>query len=163
MDSSSFKKKIEIIRKHQKFVPVQVVPLAKELGLQVYRASGWPDDLSGAIRRVSDDEGIEASSGYAIYVNKDHHINRRRFTIAHEIAHFVLHTDDIGDGLTDDAMYRSELGSSKEYQANDFAAQILMPSDALDKYRREGKESAFELSQIFEVSQSAMATRLKRL
>src|SRR3546814_18529596 len=52
---------------------------------------------------------------------------RRRFSIAHEIAYFALHRNLIGDGVTDDAMYRSNLSSAVEVQANRMAAGILMP------------------------------------
>ena len=49
-------------------------------------------------------------SGYAIFVNKgDRYKTRQRFTIAHKIAHFILHREAIGDGIVDDALYRSGL------------------------------------------------------
>src|SRR3546814_4029407 len=54
-------------------------------------------------------------SGFAIYVNGSHPRVRRRFSIAHEIAHFALHRNLIGDGVTDDAMYRSNLSRSEEH------------------------------------------------
>src|SRR3546814_7195870 len=63
-------------------------------------------------------------SGFAIYVNGSHPRVRRRFSIAHEIAHFALHRNLIGDGVTDDAMYRSNLSSAVEVQANRMAADI---------------------------------------
>lgn len=64
------------------------------------------------------------TSGVAIYVNKGHHVNRRRFTTAHEIAHFILHQDFIGDGIADDGLYRSKLSNAMEAQANKLAADI---------------------------------------
>src|SRR3546814_13450473 len=75
-------------------------------------------------------------SGFAIYVNGSHPRVRRRFSIAHEIAHFALHRNLIGDGVTDDAMYRSNLSSAVEVQSNRMAAAIMMPRS--DK-RRVGK------------------------
>jgi hypothetical protein len=88
------REQMAIIRHHQDEPPVQVVPIARDLGLEVYRASGWSENLSGMIIK---DEGT--GSGYAIFVNADHHEVRRRFTIAHEIAHFILHRELIGDGI----------------------------------------------------------------
>ena len=61
---------------------------------------------------------------------------RRRFTIAHEIAHFLLHRDKIGDQLSDDAMYRSSLSSDDERAANRLAADILMPMGLIQDYMR---------------------------
>ena len=95
---------MRIIEKHQRAAPVLVTAIARELGLEVYNTSVWTDDISGMIRK---EQG--GSSGYAIYVNGTHPESRRRFTIAHEIGHFILHREFIGDGITDDALYRSAL------------------------------------------------------
>ena len=120
----------EIIRKHQKNYPVIVVPLADGLGVNVFRVNDWPDDLSGLIKKDSNSD-----SGYSIYVNAKHSDTRRRFTIAHEIAHYMSHRGYIGDGIVDDALYRSKLSSRLETQANQLAAEILMPWHLLNDYR----------------------------
>lgn len=86
--------KLDIIRSHQTTRPVETVPIARALGNEVYYAKGWPSDISGYIRK-SDNPDLN----FDIFVNRDHHPNRRRFTIAHEIAHAVLHADRIGDGI----------------------------------------------------------------
>lgn len=139
--------------------PVQVVPLANRLGIRVYNVP-WPSSISGKIQKDSERGG---SSGFAIFVNKDHPPTRRRFTIAHEIAHFVLHEEQIGDGIFDDAMYRSGLPDKVEVQANALAADILMPRkmivDALESYGADAKR----LSSLFDVSEQAMSIRLSVL
>lgn len=143
----------DIIRNHQKSAPVHVVPLAQELGLSVYKIDSFPDDLSGMIKKESDNK-------YSIYVNGNHHIHRRRFTIAHEIAHFLLHKNHIGDGIVDNAMYRSGLSSALESQANAMAADILMPWHLLNQ---EDTKSGFAIPLLaikFLVSEASMAIRL---
>src|SRR4051794_4100177 len=100
---------MEIIRKHQKSAPVQMIPIAEALGLNVYRVTSWPQETSGMITRDPERGG---TCGFAIYVNAKHSEVRRRFTIAHEIAHFVLHRHLIGDGITEDALYRSGLSDA---------------------------------------------------
>ena len=152
----TYPKKMEIVRSHQSGPPIETVPLARALGLEVYHVSTWPDDLSGKIMR--DDRG--GTSGFAIYVNKRHHVNRRRFTTAHEIAHFILHEDRIGDGIVDDALYRSQLSNKMEAQANYLAADILMPWHLLNRHIDRGITSVPELASIFRVSPSAMSIRL---
>lgn len=149
--------KRSIIEDHQNSAPVQTVTLARALGLEVYHVKGWNDDLSGLIRRDPDKGG---KSGFAIFVNGDHHRNRRRFTTAHEIAHFVLHEDQIGDGIVDDVLYRSTLSSRQEAEANRLAADILMPWDLLNAEIDRGTTDVRKLARMFEVSQSAMAIRL---
>jgi len=114
----------EIVRRHQNEPPVQIVPIANDMGLNVYRVSDWKDTLSGMIVRDKERGG---KSGYAIFVNASHAQTRRRFTIAHELAHYALHGNLIGDGIKDDALYRSGLSSKVEAQANRYAADILMP------------------------------------
>lgn len=50
----------------------------------------------------------------------------KRFTIAHEIAHLLLHRPILREGVTDDVLYRSpHLGGTQETEANKMAADIL--------------------------------------
>lgn len=149
--------KRKIVANHQLSAPIQTVPLAEELGLKVWHVPSWEDHISGMILKNKDQGG---SSGYAIYVNKKHHINRRRFTTAHEIAHFVLHENLIGDGITDDALYRSKLTGGIEAQANKYAAEILMPLHLINKALAEGINSIDALATKFEVSKSSMSIRM---
>ena len=144
---------MQVIMRHQDKAPVPVVLIAKELGLSVYRVRGWPDDLSGMIKREED-------GAYNIYVNAGHANTRRRFTIAHEIAHYVLHRSSIGDGITDDALYRSGLSNYQEAQANRLAAQILMPWELIDPMIDQGVTNIEDLANAFNVSRSAMSIRL---
>ena len=148
---------MEIVRQHQEAAPVQTVPLARAMGINVFHVPDWPNDLSGKIVR-SDDQG--GASGFAIYVNQSHHPNRRRFTTAHEIAHYILHRQAIGDGITDDGLYRSKLSNSMEAQANRLAADILMPWHLLNPFIDAGNVSISSLAEIFRVSESAMSIRL---
>ena len=90
--------------------PVPVVGIAKALGVQVRRQRAEPD-LSGFLLR--DAGGPRAIIG----VNSQHHQNRRRFTVAHELGHFLLHA---GERLHVDrssrgylVMHRDEEGRKK--------------------------------------------------
>lgn len=134
-------------------VPVNVVGLAHRLGIRVYDAP-WPNHVSGKIQK---DPQRGGESGFAIFVNQSHPITRKRFTIAHEIAHYVLHEDQIGDGVFDDAMYRSGLPEKVEVQANNMAADILMPWSVLKEHLG---EPVPKLAEMFNVSEQAMSVRL---
>lgn len=148
---------MEVVRSHQSSPPVQTVPLARALGLEVYHVPSWPNDISGKILKSSERGG---TSGYAIFVNKTHPKVRRRFTTAHEIAHFILHRDFIGDGIVDDGLYRSSLSNRIEAEANQLAADILMPWTLLRKYISQNTFDASKLAGLFEVSEQAMSIRL---
>ena len=72
----------EKIKPFQKAYPVETVPIAKAVGLRVWRAKNWSNEVSGKIQKC---EGKMAKfageSGYAIFTNADHSETRRRFTI----------------------------------------------------------------------------------
>jgi Zn-dependent peptidase ImmA (M78 family) len=116
-----------------------------------------PADISGMIKR---DEVHGGPAGFSIIVNKKHPRVRQRFTVAHEIAHFLLHRDKIGNGLKDNALLRSGLSTIEEVQANKLAAKILMPFHLLDVEMKAGTRTVRELAAKFEVSPQAMSIRL---
>jgi len=145
----------EIIERHQASVPIKLSALARDLGLRVV-ASTLPSGISGEIRPVLD--------GYQISVNRHDSTRRQRFTVAHEISHFLLHRDQIGDGITDDVLYRSSLSDSREAEANRLAADIILPREALAARLAEtplaGDELVAALAAEFQVSEVAMKIRL---
>jgi Zn-dependent peptidase ImmA (M78 family) len=148
----------EIIAKYQKAAPVKVVSVANELGLKVYHLDSMPDEISGMIRR---EDKFGGNSGYAIFVNGKHANVRRRFTIAHEIGHYVLHRDLIGDGIVEDALLRANgLTNAIERQANTFAADLLMPWSLIMEAGDKGIVMIDKLAKLFEVSKDAMSYRL---
>lgn len=148
----------QIIRKHQLKPPVDVIAIAEEIGLPVYEDDAMPDNISGMLLKNAE---LGGSSGYCVIVNASHHINRKRFTVAHEIAHYILHRDEIGDEVKDNALYRSHLSNAIEAQANKFAADILMPWDLVNRMTSNLlSQDVASLARKFQVSQSAMAIRL---
>lgn len=149
------------VAKYQSRPPVDLAAIARDLGLNVYYMN-LGDNISGQIVRDSNKGG---KSGFAIYVNDTHHPNRQRFTLAHEISHYILHRDLIEGGVIDDTMYRdSALGSFYESQANRMAADILMPIMLVKRYRAANPElSVDEIAKVFQVSSAAMKIRLDKL
>ena len=146
-----------IVKEYQQRIPVDVKSLAQDLGATVRYVYGWPDDTSGVIRVDGRNGG---SGGYSIQVNGDHHPNRQRFTIAHEIAHIVLHKHLIGEGITTNGLYRSGLSNTVEWAANRAAGNILMPRAKIKELLDQGVESVDELAIRFGVSRSAMSIQL---
>lgn len=147
-----------IISRHQVQPPVQIAEMAREMDVEVYMSKGWPDHISGLIRTDPEHGG---ESGYAIYTNANHSERRRRFTIAHELAHYILHRHLIGNGITDDVLYRSRLGGPIERQANRYAAKLLMPWNLILESIEQGIDTVEKLAEKFEVSKSTMSIRLE--
>lgn len=140
-------------------IPVRVGALAEELGLGVLRSTLQPG-ISGQIG-PSDDY----AAGYVIKVNRHESKSRQRFTIAHEIGHYILHRDKIGLGITDTVLYRSRLSSNLEVEANRFAANLIMPMPKIREKllvvgRKIDRSVAKEFADIFDVSADAMEIRL---
>ena len=96
---------------------------------------------------------------------------RLRYTLAHEIGHWVLHQSVYSDmGLSTaamNAMKSSEDDPVLERQADMLAAALLMPLGAVKaafyslRHRCCADELIAELSHCFQVSQQAMAIRLR--
>ena len=131
--------------------PVNITKLAEEFGLEVWHAT-LPPKISGMI--------VKENGGYAIYANGKEPKARRHFTYAHELAHYLLHKEHIGNGLQDNILFRSALSNKQEVEANKLAADILMPMDAIDKMVEKGTHNLQELADKFGVSRNAMLIRL---
>ena len=141
------------IEQAQRNAPVKVIRLAREFNLEVYE-----DNLGKYSGRLSKD--AETKSGWSITVNSGEFDYRQRFTIAHELGHYFLHKDQVGDGVSDDAFYRSSLSNRLEAQANAFAADLLMPWSLINSLVKDGLRSPAELASKLKVSEIAMKIRL---
>lgn len=145
-----------LLSRFQSAAPVDISGLARELGLAVIEDHTLQVGISGLI-----EQDLELSGRYRIRVRASDPYVRKRFTIAHEIAHFVLHRDRIGTRLIDDALYRSGLPSRAEAAANNLAAEMLMPRHLIGQYSANyGTGDPAVLASIFKVSEDAMRIRL---
>lgn len=148
-----------IINKCQQNTPVDITALATNFGLSVYKDVNLPQGVSGKIFPDKD-----SSCGYSILVNALEPYARRRFTVAHECAHYLLHRDKIGSSLSDNAMYRCEnVTNQEEFVANNLAAELLMPKHLMDAEIKNGFDSIRDLADRFRVSEPAMKVRLRYL
>jgi len=155
-----------IINEYRRQIPVNLYGLLKELNIQLLY-SPLKDNLSGIIQKIDDN--------YRIIVNETHSETRKRFTIAHELGHFIYHRDLIGDGIADNIAYRCEfpneynnpnIGSREETEANKFAVNLLMPHEIVESYRKKitgisDNELVEKMANEFNVSKQAMAIKLR--
>ncbi|NOH84666.1 ImmA/IrrE family metallo-endopeptidase [Vibrio sp. 03-59-1] len=114
----------DIILRHQSCFPIKIGALAKELGIIVKRSTLSPG-ISGVIKET---DGVVVAK-----INRHDSPERQRFTLAHEIAHFLLHRNKIGDGIEDTMLFRSSLSNTLEAEANRLAADLIMPFSLIDK------------------------------
>ncbi len=147
----------EVIAKYQAVAPVDIVSIAQELGLRVWEMHDLPEGTSGQIWLDAVNGG---TSGFSIGVKASEPLSRKRFTVAHELAHYILHRSKLDGGLFEDIMYRGGLSSREETQANQMAADILMPFGLIRKLINEGENTLEKLSHRLLVSQAALKIRL---
>ncbi len=100
---------------------------------------------------------------WLIRINKVHSKTRQRFSIAHELGHFIYHKDDEKE-FVDTTFFRGLNSDNLEYTANKFASELLMPEEQvrllIDK---QNVRSVAELAARFGVSSAAMLYRVKEL
>lgn len=147
--------------------PVPVERVARHLGLRL-EAIELGEDVSGVLV-------VENNIG-SIGYNQAHHPVRQRFTISHEIGHFVLHHSYrslfIDKQYT--AVYKRDAVSSQgdqrfEVEANRFASCLLLPEElvlrAVSTFELDlGNESALkDLADAFAVSMQALSIRLSQM
>lgn len=149
--------------------PVPVEQLAQDAGAVISYQPFEAEDISGLLYRAADAIPV-------IGVNSTNPKVRQRFTIGHELGHLTLHP---GQDLILERLVRlnfrdatsSTASDQEEMEANQFAAELLMPRDLLRHSLTillQGRpisdlEVVRRLARRFEVSQSAMEYRLTSL
>ncbi len=145
--------------------PVDVAAMAVRLGVSIV-AQPLEESVSGVL--------VLRGGQAAIGVNEAHPPRRQRFTIAHELGHYLLHRDAaslfVDEGLT---FYRDRSSGDGVYQqeieANAFAAELLMPQrllrDHLGSQRVDLHDdvAVTRLAAKFGVSVQALTVRLVTL
>lgn len=108
-------------------------------------------------------ELIKKGELWYMIINSNHSETRQRFTIAHELGHYVYHRRETSQFI-DTLFYRqNEVKSSVEYMADEFASLILMPEDLIKSCLSKGINSVGALASTFGVSNEAMTYRLQHL
>ena len=148
--------------------PVPVDDIARRYKIRI-KSQTFEGDISGYLFR--------RSGNVTIGVNQNHSLLRRRFTIAHELGHFLLHPEGVDEVHVDRRFViklrsdQSSLGTNEhEVEANLFAAELLMPTELIrrDLFQQHSvdlieDDVATKLAQRYKVSEQAMLFRLANL
>lgn len=149
-----------------KEAPINIEGLANSLGITI-KVSDFNEEAAGLliIKDGTTTIGVDSNSGP----------ERKRFTIAHELGHFVLHLEK-SKMFIDKLFYRQKSNGYTtrdekiEREANFFAANILMPQKLILKSLENLTSSDLHddstintLAKRFNVSSSAMLFRLINL
>jgi Zn-dependent peptidase ImmA (M78 family) len=155
---------MSVLARHLSSAPVNLKAIFDDLGI-LYRETPIKTGESGWIER--------SGERFEVVVNSNDPLTRRRFTAAHELAHYLLHRDLMDHGARAmrhiDRLYgdpvdnpASPLQRHHEVQANRMAARIIMPAE-LVRERHAQNPNYVALASDFEVSPQAMEIRLKTL
>jgi len=152
----------KLIKEYSSNPPVDIEGLILSLGLELDINAELPKEISGIIQLLP-------NGNYKISVNKEHHDFRKRFTMAHELGHYLLHKSLIGEHIGDDRLYRTTnagkysnpyISSQNETQANKFAAELLMPFEEVEMTFKEQNHDIRKVAGIWKVSPGALRIRL---
>lgn len=112
---------------------------------------------------------------FYIWVEESDFELRKRFTVAHELGHYFMHGSQFEDkeSIIDTTLFRltgstQESKDLREQEANEFAAELLMP---YDKFTKSVNSMKIKLGEVYEdvlafdyqVSASAVKFRIKNL
>ncbi len=136
-------------------IPLDAKGVAEKLGIRVEYIS-LKEGLSGILYKDKE------SNSWVLHVNKEHHPNRQRYTIAHELGHFCLHRH-LKQRFEDKIFFRGGEPNKPEWQANEFASSILMPEREFKDMIRSGVRNVEELAKEFQVSTLALRIRAKNI
>lgn len=159
------KKTEEILTNNNVFkAGFDVEKLVKKLNIDIIPEK-LDNDVSGLFVRIDDKPVIS-------YNKNERNLGRKRFTIAHELGHYILHSDKpLFIDKTPKVMFRNSASSSgeqlQEREANHFAAALLMPikliKEEIDNAPDNVTNPIEYLAEKFKVSEQAMTFRLANL
>ena len=137
-----------------------MVAIVRSLGGSVEEQISFDDCCDGTIRKVGKDS-------FAIIISPFQNEQRKNFTIAHELGHLFLHMGYRKNfevwKKQDEVKYRRFGSTEQEYQANEFAAALLMPAEdfkkAIHELAEENKVNMALVATKFNVSLSAAINR----
>ena len=117
-----------------------------EAAIDLRQSIGWFNPLDFSLKEVAGSLGISIKevpsmgsegrilmNGNVGIISLNSTINnqkRNNFTIAHEIGHFILHKDLAFFSDTQKTLSEWHIKGPQETQANEFASELLMPSDS---------------------------------
>ena len=148
-------------------VPIPIVAIMKSLNFQVV-AGELKDEISGIIG-IDDDLAKNFKSSKVIAINNKDNVGHQRFTMAHELAHYLFDFDVSNQIVYYNTYNNFEDENEEERRANYFAANLLMPEK---KFKKEFDNVVIKnnlyvtvekLSQIFQVSGEAVRRRISEL
>lgn len=152
-----------ILVRHQQAHDFDLMKAIAEIGIR-YIERPLPAPESGRI--------IRDGSSFTIIVNSKLNAGRRRFSAAHQLAHYIMHRDllpaDASPHISQifednpEESPDSRLPAFREKFAKQVAVQIFLPAEPIRTHHRDG-ETTEQLAARYKTTPAAMAIRLRTL
>ena len=150
-----------IVDRYVSDYPVKLGALANHLGVKVL-LSTLPRGISG---QISQEHGK-----FVIRINRHEARHRQRFTLAHELAHYLLHEELIKKSgrWSENILLRSGQPMNIEYEANRLVSDLVIPpqqlANVLEAYPEPiTSEAITDLAKRFGVSTATMELKLQMI
>lgn len=147
--------------------PIPIVKIMSSLGFKVVLQNYEEENLSGIIGvdiKLFDKIGTDK----IVSVSRKDTLGHQRFTIAHELCHYIFDFDRNSLEPYYDGYDASRAGAETEVRANTFAANLLMPKNIfIEQYERyislPKYDLVLQLADEFKVSPTAVKKRMDEL
>ncbi|WP_339196685.1 ImmA/IrrE family metallo-endopeptidase [Solibacillus sp. FSL R5-0449] len=146
--------------------PIDLKLLVEQLGGRLIETTNIDDNMEAKIEKLG--------NSFEITIDPDKNQKRKRFSIAHELGHLFLHMGYLinpekwnsTNEYVDSVYYRYGY-NIEEFEANEFAACLLMPlEEFMDISQKNFKNGFYDIEEIanhFDVSTQAVSNRGKFL
>lgn len=157
----------QVIRKALNLqTPINLDALVEQLGGKVVQNPNLEENMEAKIEKID--------NSFIISIDPNKYEKRQRFSIAHELGHLFLHMgylinpekwNDTNEYI--DSVYYRYGYNIEEFEANEFAACLLMPVEeftriSIENYK-DGLYNLEEIANYFDVSILAVSNRGKFL
>jgi Zn-dependent peptidase ImmA (M78 family) len=137
--------------------PVDLYLIIEMCGLRYEEVDYFPEDVDALI--------IVTKEGAVAVINKNQQEKRRRFSLAHELYHYLEEgggsvLEDVQDTRQQKIPKITKAGKDPfEVEADAFAGELLIPKALIRKYVRPN-DSVDHVARLFDVSEAVAAIRI---
>ncbi len=137
--------------------PPNLDEIAAAIGLRIKEVDS--DGFEGALVRDA-----ESQKGIVLVKAKTRERSRKRFTIAHEIGHYMIptHIDNENVCLAKELESWSESLATPELEANEFAAELLLPNKLVASRFPKAEPSLQHIAAIAQEFQTSLTATTRR-
>lgn len=159
--SLTVERKLEVRQKAESLLVKSGVPMVTPINTEaIARHLGYAVKAFVPNAETADISGAVDHKHAQIFLNSTESAVRKHFTLAHEIGHAVLHA---GENVVDYRSQITEPTTDREWEANYFASNLLMPSNLFFRQWIDFEGDIEALGRGFGVSREAVQIRAREL